>query len=80
MFAVVVTLPPGGVTNARLNFNLGNNMRDKKEVPKYHSCGNVKYYYGKFASARKEENQCREITEVNCLSKIDLIKLTKGKK
>lgn len=55
-------------------------MKDKKEIPKYHGAGNVKYYYGKYASMKKDADQVRDVTEVNCISKIDLIKLTKGKK
>lgn len=55
-------------------------MKEKHEIPKYHGCGNVKYYYGRYANVKKCDDQVRGVTEVNCLSKIDLIKLTKGKK
>lgn len=55
-------------------------MKEKHEIPKYHGCGNVKYYYGRYANKKKEEDHVREVTEVNCLSKINLIKLSKGKK
>jgi hypothetical protein len=54
-------------------------MKDKKEIPKYHKSGDVKYYYGKMRSAnsKKVTDYLGKITEVNSLSKIDLINLKK---
>lgn len=54
-------------------------MKDKKEIPKYHNSGDVKYYYGKMRSAKSKKitDYLGKITEVNSLSKIDLINLKK---
>ena len=48
-------------------------MRDKKEIPKYHKCGSVKYYYGKLHSTSKKE----ATQEVTSFSDIHLINLSK---
>lgn len=54
-------------------------MKEKHEIPKYHGCGNVKYYYGRYANGKKCDDHVRCVTEVNCLSKLDLIKFQKVK-
>jgi hypothetical protein len=53
-------------------------MKDKKEIPKYHCSGNVKYYFGKMnKNLKKQKEQLRAVTEVCCFSQIDLINLSK---
>jgi hypothetical protein len=52
-------------------------MRDKQEIPKYHHAGNVKYGHTKIQTeqVKKIPKFVASKSEVNCLSKIDLIKL-----
>lgn len=50
-------------------------MKDKKEIPKYHGAGNIKYYYAKINNKNYKENssKLRQVTEVSSFSDIHLI-------
>lgn len=54
-------------------------MRDnRKEIPCYLHCGNVKYYYSKMNGFNfKKANEVLEVKEVNSFAKIDQIKFKK---
>lgn len=55
-------------------------MKDKKEIPKYHCSGSIKYYYTKMNRKKIKEStsNLKRVNEVFSLADIHLISLNEG--